>query len=90
MKNLYHVELDLTDRQLKSSELRRQLTTKLFKVIAARVSRELRLDGKKRTPEQQKSFEKAANLIAELQTAMVMNRPIDEVRAELYAEASGN
>lgn len=89
MKNLYSIELDLTDRQLKASELRRQLTSKLFKVLAARVSRELRLDGKKRTPEQQKSFEKAANFVAELQTALVMHRPIDEVRAELYADKSG-
>lgn len=90
MKNLFNIELDLTDRQLKSSELRRQLTLKLSKVLAARIAQELRLDGKKRTPGQQKSFEKAADLIAELQVAAVMNRPIEEVRAELYAEASGN
>lgn len=89
MKNLYSIELDLTDRQLKSSELRRQLTAKLFKVLRDRIARELRSDKKTRTIEQYKSLELAAKLMAELQTSSVMNRPIDEVRAELYAEKSG-
>ena len=89
MKNLYSIELDLTDRQLKSSELRRQLTAKLFKVLRDRIARELRSDKKTRTIDQHKSLELAAKLMAELQTSLVMNRPIDEVRAELYAEKSG-
>lgn len=89
MKNLFNIELDLTNRQLPSSDLRRQLTIKLFKVLSSRIARELRSDRMQRTHEQNKNLEKAASLMAELQTALVMNRPIDEVRAELYVDKSG-